>query len=83
MTSRLLPQPPSTSHFVRTDMRVNVGAFAELSFPGLLRNPHIGLPPSGVNGRVAMVEGLYEYYHYMQRTGHGTEGSAKVRDLPR
>jgi len=46
-------------------------------FPGLLSNVHEGLAPSGVKaGEPALVQGEYEYFHYMQRTGHavGTKG---------
>eukprot|EP00048_Salpingoeca_helianthica_P016480 m.232524 g.232524 ORF g.232524 m.232524 type:complete len:540 (-) comp18762_c0_seq1:26-1645(-) len=31
-----------------------------------LRNPHATLKPSGVNGVVSTVQGLYDYYHYNQ-----------------
>ena len=63
-------------------MSIRGGDEAELSYPGLLRDVHVGLPPSGVkDGTIAMVGGRYEYYHYMQRTGHGTEGTAKVRSV--
>jgi len=49
--------------------------------PGLLRDVHIGLPPSGLrNGRAALVTGTYEYFHYMQWTGRGQEGYAKPYD---
>ena len=33
---------------------------------GVLINVHEGLPPSGVNGEVAIVDGIYSYHHYMQ-----------------
>lgn len=40
--------------------------------PGVLRGVHEGLAPSGVKGgRVALVQGTYEYFHYMQWTGAG------------
>ena len=40
--------------------------------PGLLRDVHVGLPPSGLkNGRVSLLQGSYEYFHYMQWTGNG------------
>ena len=43
-------------------------------FPGILTNPHEGLAPSGVKrGAPVFVQGTYEYFHYMQRTGHGLE----------
>jgi len=42
------------------------------TIPGLLRDVHLGLPPPGVKGgSVSLVQGAYEYYHYMQWTGHG------------
>ncbi len=41
--------------------------------PGVLRNPHVGLAPSGVRGGgvPSLVQGSYEYYHYLQWTGAG------------
>ena len=34
---------------------------------------HEGLAPSGLRGgQPVLVQGDYEYFHYMQRTGHGT-----------
>jgi hypothetical protein len=40
--------------------------------PGILRDVHLGLGPSGLaGGAVSMVQGSYEYYHYLQPTGHG------------
>lgn len=34
---------------------------------GYLRNVHVGLPPSGMEGgEVAVVQGTYTYHHYMQ-----------------
>ena len=42
--------------------------------PGLLRDVHMGLAPPGVkNGTTALVQGTYEYFHYMQWTGCGVE----------
>ena len=42
---------------------------------GLLRDAHEGLPPSGVKGgKVSLVQGSYEYYHYMQPTGTNATG---------
>ena len=35
--------------------------------PVRLKNVHVGLPPSGIQGgKVHLVQGLYEYCHYMQ-----------------
>ena len=40
--------------------------------PGILRDPHRSLGSSGVKGGVqALVQGSYEYFHYMQWTGCG------------
>lgn len=38
------------------------------STPGTrLRNVHVGIPPSGVTGgTLHLVEGVYDYYHYLQ-----------------
>jgi len=48
------------------------GGKANAGIPGLLRDVHLGLGVSGVkNGVVSLVQGSYEYYHYMQWTGHG------------
>jgi len=34
----------------------------------------VGLPPSGLkNGQCSLVRGSYEYFHYMQWSGHGQE----------
>lgn len=33
---------------------------------GPLMNVHEGLPSSGINGEVAIVDGIYSYHHYMQ-----------------
>jgi hypothetical protein len=42
--------------------------------PGLLRDAHVGLAPPGVkNGATALVQGTYEYFHYMQWTGCGDD----------
>jgi len=70
-----------SSNALGEDMGTRGGDEAELSYPGLLRDVHVGLAPSGVkDGTIAMVGGRYEYYHYMQRTGHGTEGTARYDD---
>ena len=46
--------------------------------PGILREPHHGLGPSGVKGgKSALVQGTYEYFHYMQWTGAGMEAKYK------
>ena len=51
------------------------------SIPGILRDVHVGLGPSGLkNGRVSLVQGSYEYFHYMQWTGHGQSGYTKPYD---
>ena len=43
--------------------------------PGILREVHLGLPPSGVKGgRLSAVSGPYEYFHYMQPTGNAEPG---------
>lgn len=48
------------------------GGGAGGGIPGLLRDVHLGLGPSGLGGgTVSMVQGSYEYYHYLQPTGHG------------
>ncbi|XP_065201535.1 ufm1-specific protease 2 [Planococcus citri] len=31
----------------------------------ILNNVHVGLPPSGINGTISMVQGTYSYFHYM------------------
>ncbi|KAI5703100.1 hypothetical protein M8J75_007665 [Diaphorina citri] len=33
----------------------------------ILKNVHLGLPGSGVNGSISLVRGHYEYYHYRQQ----------------
>lgn len=39
----------------------------EVTDPGYLKNPHVGLLPSGVeDGETALVFGTYSYHHYMQ-----------------
>ena len=44
--------------------------------PGIIRNPHQGLGPTGLGGsgnttQMALVQGSYEYFHYMMWTGAG------------
>jgi len=40
--------------------------------PGLLRDTHLGLGPTGLSGgKASLVQGSYEYYHYLQPTGYG------------
>ena len=44
--------------------------------PGIIRNPHHGLGPTGLGGsgnttQMALVQGSYEYFHYMMWTGAG------------
>ena len=50
-----------------------------------LRDVHVGLPPSGVpGGRQHLVQGSYEYYHYMQvsqASSRGLPSSAACRML--
>ena len=49
--------------------------------PGILRDVHLGLsPPALKNAQVALVQGTYEYFHYMQWTGHGQDGYRKPYD---
>ncbi|CAL4195852.1 unnamed protein product [Meganyctiphanes norvegica] len=54
---------PSDQPFVR---RANKLQFPTQKKAGILQNTHIGLKPSGVNGKVSIVQGTYGYHHYMQ-----------------
>jgi hypothetical protein len=63
---------PCDRPLFRTCNALGGGGSAGGGIPGLLQNVHLGLAPSGlVGGTVSLVQGLYEYYHYMQPTGHG------------
>ena len=66
---------PMDRPLLRTSNAIGAAASAGgRCFPGILTNPHEGLPPSGVKrGAPVFVQGTYEYFHYMQRTGHGLE----------
>ena len=62
---------PTDRPLLRSDLYLGASS-AHGGIHGLLRNAHVGLPPSGVKGgKLSLVQGSYEYYHYMQPTGHG------------
>ena len=47
-----------------------------------LKDVHHGLPPSGVqNGTLHMVEGSYDYHHYMQVCSHMHLGLLRFEQL--
>uniref|UniRef100_A0A6S9SDF4 UFSP1/2/DUB catalytic domain-containing protein n=1 Tax=Chrysotila carterae TaxID=13221 RepID=A0A6S9SDF4_CHRCT len=64
---------PNDRPLLRTSFALGVAARgSDARIPGLLRNVHVGLGASGVKqGTPALVQGSYEYYHYLQWTGHG------------
>ena len=47
-----------------------------------LKDVHHGLPPSGMqNGTLHMVEGSYDYHHYMQVCSHTHRGLLRFDEL--
>jgi len=63
---------PCDRPLLRTCNVLGGGEVGAHGIPGLLRDVHQGLGPSGLaGGSISLVQGSYEYYHYLQPTGNG------------